>query len=354
MSTSGQVVKWTPGERRVFRLIRQRPGISRVELAEVAGLSTGTVTQIVKRLRQDGLADEGEIIESRGMGRSRIGLKPQADPDRVVGISVRPDLIRYVLADWSGAVREERTIACHTFADQSAVIDRIGQSLASAKTGVCALGLATPGFPVSAREHAEMWAEMLGGQLRVPTRVINNGVAAAIAEEWRWLKNPPADFLLVYFGSGIGGALVHRRRFGRVPAIHPVEVGHVGIAPDGERCICGNRGCVETVASPAARVRLGEVEEYWDQAQRALMYALTSAINVLDVADVVLSGLRQPQLEQFYGTLSERLKVLNTPDGTPVTPRMSVLGDECAALGAALAAMDGFAEAATHFRKGDE
>jgi N-acetylglucosamine repressor len=34
------------------------------------------------------------------------------------------------------------------------------------------------------------------------------------------------------------------------------EIGHVTVAPDGIRCGCGNRGCLETLATDAALVRL--------------------------------------------------------------------------------------------------
>jgi N-acetylglucosamine repressor len=34
------------------------------------------------------------------------------------------------------------------------------------------------------------------------------------------------------------------------------EVGHITVVPDGVRCGCGNRGCLETLATDAALVRL--------------------------------------------------------------------------------------------------
>ncbi len=341
-------INQTPGERRVFRLIRQRPGISRVELAGAAALSTGTVTQIVKRLRDRGLADEGAVSEARAVGRNRVGLRACLEPDRMVGISVRPDLIRYVVVDWSGAVREERTIAAQHLVDQGPVIDRLGQALADQRGTLRGVGLGIPEFPAVIRDQSAGWAENFRRALEVPVTVLNNGAAAAVAEEWRWVEEPPERFLLVYFGSGIGGALVHHRRFGRPPSVHPVEIGHVGISLQGIRCICGNVGCVETVAGPARLARQWEGLEsareraaLVESAEEALIYALSSVINVLQVEQIVLGGLNVPVLERFYGTLIRRLGSLRTPRGAPVKPRLSQIGDYSAAIGAALAAIDG-------------
>ncbi len=341
-------INQTPGERRVFRLICQRPGISRVELADAAELSTGTVTQIVKRLRHRGLADEGAVSEARAVGRSRVGLSACLEPDRLIGISVRPDLIRYVVVDWSGAVREERTIVARHPAEQGPVIDRIGLVLADQRGTIRGVGLGIPEFPAGIRDQALGWAGNFRRALEVPVTLLNNGVAAAMAEEWRWVDDPPERFLLVYFGSGIGGALVHRRRFGRPPSVHPVEIGHVGISPQGVRCVCGNVGCVETVAGPAVLARQWEGlssvparAALVETAEEALTYALSSVINVLQVDQIVLGGLNARLLERYYGTLAAHLERLSTPRGARVKPLLSQIGDHSAAIGAALAAIDG-------------
>ncbi len=345
MSTDFEPEARTPATRRIFRLIRQRPGISRVELAQQAQLSTGTVTQIVKRLRDEGLAREG-MSQSAGLGRHRVGLIAESESMRLLGVSVRSDLIRFILSNWSGTAIQERSIALSPDSDPGAVIERFARSLGEEHIVVKAIGLATPSFPAAAREAGDGYAQILGKLLGQPVLVLNNGAAAAMAEEWHWLDHPPSRFLLVYFGAGIGGALVHPRVGGRPPGLHPVEIGHIGIAPDGERCRCGNCGCVELVAAPAMLARRvngqdgTEQERLRGMAEEAMIYALTSAINVLDVADVILAGLPLPLLERFYGDLTRRLGQLKTPDGMWVRPRLSELGDMSAALGAALAAAD--------------
>lgn len=61
----------------------------------------------------------------------------------------------------------------------------------------------------------------------------------------------------VFVGTGVGGALMAGGRLieGAVRLRRTGEIGHVTLAPDGPRCGCGNRGCLEALASRSAVVR---------------------------------------------------------------------------------------------------
>jgi len=62
------------------------------------------------------------------------------------------------------------------------------------------------------------------------------------------------NFVYVYMGTGIGGGLFLSNQVYRGPFRNAAEIGHVSVAPDGPECYCGNRGCLEAVACPAAMV----------------------------------------------------------------------------------------------------
>ncbi len=90
------------------------------------------------------------------------------------------------------------------------------------------------------------------------------------------------------------------------------ELGHVTVAPDGAICRCGNRGCLETVASPAAIVSLlstglgadvtvAELFEMLAQGHRGAVravadagfaagQALAEAVMILNPALIVVGG----------------------------------------------------------------
>jgi predicted NBD/HSP70 family sugar kinase/transcriptional regulator with XRE-family HTH domain len=56
-------------------------------------------------------------------------------------------------------------------------------------------------------------------------------------------------------GEGIGAGLVVNHAIAHGTGGMSGEIGHVIVEPGGEPCRCGNRGCLEVVASPAAIVR---------------------------------------------------------------------------------------------------
>jgi glucokinase len=56
----------------------------------------------------------------------------------------------------------------------------------------------------------------------------------------------------IFPGTGIGGGCVYDGQLIRGKACSAFEIGHLQVLPNGPRCGCGNRGCLETVASRLA------------------------------------------------------------------------------------------------------
>jgi glucokinase len=85
-------------------------------------------------------------------------------------------------------------------------------------------------------------------------RVHNDAVCAAVGEHWRGAGQGTADLLGVVVSTGVGAGVVVGGRVldgGTGSAGH---VGHVVVEPDGPRCGCGGRGCLEAVARGPAVV----------------------------------------------------------------------------------------------------
>jgi glucokinase len=82
----------------------------------------------------------------------------------------------------------------------------------------------------------------------VPVRIENDANAAAFGEMWAGAGRTLSSFVLLTLGTGIGGGIVHEKKLLNVPA----EIGHMSISADGEKCPCGNAGCLESYASGRA------------------------------------------------------------------------------------------------------
>ena len=217
-------------------------------------------------------------------------------------------------------------------------------------------------------------ATALGEQLGVAVVVGNDVRVAVEAERVLGAGRTYRSFLGVWWGTGVGGAVVVDGRLwlGRGSA---GELGHVVVRQGGARCPCGRRGCLEAYAGRAAmehrarrafakgtKTDLFELMRkhgrdrltsgVWatalvrddelavrlvERAYQALGAGVASAINLLDLEAVVVGGglgtrLGQPGAERIAAAMQPHLFVSDRPPDVVTTE----LGDAGGALGAAL------------------
>lgn len=90
----------------------------------------------------------------------------------------------------------------------------------------------------------------------LPATVDNDANVAALAEA-RLGDERYSEMVFLTVGTGVGGGLVLGGVVYRGPSGRGGELGHMIVAPDGPVCGCGNRGCLEAVASGTALTRMG-------------------------------------------------------------------------------------------------
>ena len=89
----------------------------------------------------------------------------------------------------------------------------------------------------------------LAESLGVPVGVENDVNAAAVGAAALLGAD---DLVYLSIGTGIAAGAVLDGRLRRGANGAAGEIGHLAVDPDGPRCACGQRGCLETVASGAA------------------------------------------------------------------------------------------------------
>lgn len=107
-------------------------------------------------------------------------------------------------------------------------------------------------------------AKLLRTHLKIPVAVINDVQAGTMAVREFGAGRGLRDFACMFIGTGIGGGIVMNGQSYRGYAGMGGEIGHMCVIPeDGPRCGCGNRGCLEAVASRGAIVRriIAEIED---------------------------------------------------------------------------------------------
>ncbi|MFY9611762.1 MAG: ROK family protein [Blastocatellia bacterium] len=86
--------------------------------------------------------------------------------------------------------------------------------------------------------------------------IVENDVNAGVYGEFNaGAGRGSRDLLGVFVGTGIGGGLIVDGKLSRGSSKNAGEVGHIIINAGGPRCCCGNRGCLEALASRVAITR---------------------------------------------------------------------------------------------------
>jgi glucokinase len=123
-------------------------------------------------------------------------------------------------------------------------------------------------------------------KFRVPVLIENDANAAAYGEIWVGAGRKFSSFVLFTIGTGIGGGIIYRRKLLDISA----EIGHMSINADGEKCPCGNSGCLESYAS--ARAILSEAVSSLEKGRESLLKEYyTGNIYKLTAEDIYKAAL---------------------------------------------------------------
>ncbi|HEX4224232.1 MAG TPA: ROK family protein, partial [Pseudonocardiaceae bacterium] len=150
----------------------------------------------------------------------------------------------------------------------------------------------------------------------LPTLLTNDANAGALAERRYGAGRNVADMVYIRLSAGIGAGIVTDGTLLLGATGLAGEIGHLPVASSGPICRCGNRGCLETVASPVAIARL--LAESWHQPitpadlprliaanDRGTLRAIEDAGTAVGTALATLVTLFNPELVVVGGDLAQ-------------------------------------------------
>lgn len=345
----------------VLQLLWHSDGLSRADISRASGLTRATVSDLVTEL-----VDEG-LIEQVGRGPSKVGkpatlLAVRRQSRTIVAVDLRPTFIRGSLIDLAGDFtnRMEMPVDGSDGQDLVAKVEEIVAALISAATSpILGIGIGTPGVVgpegvVELADHLD-WTEMaLGPHLEelfgLPVKIENDANAAALAEfsygAMTDSQETNSNLLVVRVARGIGGGIVldGHPYYGEGSAAG--EIGHIAVAETGPTCrVCGKEACLEGFVSlPAMKEALANgcsIEEVATNAGHWLGVALASAVSVLDVHNIVISGVPDDLNAVLCAATLERLKQRTLSSlGDAIELRPSTLGEDGILLGAMVSVLN--------------
>jgi glucokinase len=172
-------------------------------------------------------------------------------------------------------------------------------------------------FPLGPRTAEEF------GRLTIVENDVNAGVygelKAGAARDAR-------DVLGVFIGTGIGGGLIVNGALYRGSSTGAGEVGHIIIEAGGPRCGCGNRGCLEALASRTAITR--DIRKAIKRGKRSsVAKLLTKETDLLSGKDLKAAYDSRDELVRNAVNRAARLA------GIGIGSLLNVLGPEIVVLG---------------------
>ena len=148
-----------------------------------------------------------------------------------------------------------------------AILDKMAEKQIG-KDQVSGVGIGVPGPVIGEREVAVAvnlhWGyTMLADELEsllggIPVKVGNDANVAALGEMWKGGGEGTKNLIMATLGTGVGGGIIVDGKI--ITGSHGAggEIGHACVDPEEtESCNCGNKGCLEQMASATGIVRLG-------------------------------------------------------------------------------------------------
>jgi predicted NBD/HSP70 family sugar kinase len=367
---------------------------SRQDLSWATGLSTASVSNVVREFIAEGIVTEAGSVDSDG-GRPRALLQMDPDYGRVIGVDVGETRIRVEMFDMTMAMRASADY--HLDAQQQGidvVVDRVNAGLASVladgecdPSAVLGAGIGVPGVVEHEGDETLVYAQTygwdavpLGRLLRpagdFPLYIDNGAKTMGQAELWFGGGRDARQVVVCLMGSGLGASIVTGAP-GRGGTAAAVEWGHTTVEVGGRSCRCGSRGCLEAYVGAGAildRYGLSLPAKDEESALAALVAAedqraaeileetalylgagIANLVNLFGPERIILGGWAGLLLgERLLPAIREAARENSlTHRFAQTSIELGRLGPDTVALGAATLPMERFLDGAMAARPGD-
>ena len=254
----------------VYRLIDLQGPISRIQVADVSQLAPASVTKITRQLLERGLIKEVAQQASTG-GRRAISLTTESAPFHSIAIRLGRNYIEQTIYDLSGKHIVGTAHPFH-YTNQQELIDGLLEHIRkfiadnqNVLRELVAFGITLPGLidpesgVVEYMPHIDVdnlpLSEIISEKYGVACFVGNDIRGLALAEHYFGASKDCKDSILVSVHHGTGAGIIVNGQVFLGYNRNVGEIGHIQIDPLGDKCQCGNFGCLETVAADPAIIR---------------------------------------------------------------------------------------------------
>ena len=251
----------------VFDVIRKYGPTSISKIIKLTNLSIPTVLKIIKDLTNN------NYINIKGKGESNGGRKPfiydfNANARFFIGVEFEIPKVKIIAINlkdiiitrtkYNIIVSENSDTIVNNFISKLWQIKQKSEYITNGK--LAGIGVAISGFIDSKKgisistPRIPHWRNVAIGKyiekkFNVPVYLINDADASMMAEIKFGLKGMIKDLIYINFNEGLGAGLLVNGNLIKGKYGNAGLIGHTTVNPNGLKCICGNKGCLETYAS---------------------------------------------------------------------------------------------------------
>lgn len=251
--------------RRVLDVLRADGPSTRADLVRATGISAPTISKAIASLLDSGVVEETDPAATASAGRPARRLRLATRSARVVGLVIDADRLEAGAAGLDGRILPETWVSTPAPRGYRELLDAAVELLAPlvGSEGVLGVGISSPGLtdhreqrvilsPNLPATNGRQPALDLSRALGVPCRLAQESHALCLAERMVGAARELDDFVVLDATAGLGAGIYQAGRLVQGARGLAGEIGHVTFDPDGQLCGCGNRGCLETLATDRA------------------------------------------------------------------------------------------------------
>lgn len=324
-------------ERLVLALVRRHGTLSKSDLTRLTGLAPQTITTIVNRAAAAGLLLRREPLRGR-LGQPSVPYALNPEGAFSFGLKIDHRSADLVLVNFTGEVKDFERITFEYPTPEDvmrfarASMARMRRKHKQAGTGrIAGLGIASPFYHWNWNEdmgavadRVAAWKEVdireeLDRVSEFPVFLFNDAIVAAGAELMFGSGTSKADFLYIYIGYFLGGALVIDHHLfpgrnglagdlGKMAEKSSAEAPLVEVASLRSLTSSLSKGAQDHIwSSPNEWPDLGPALPIWiESVAEGLAFAVRNAVVLLDIDNVIIDGAMPARVRREIGKAMRR------------------------------------------------
>lgn len=308
--------------------------VSRKDIAKKVNLTPASITILVNEFIKEGIIIEtGETAPTKKVGRKKTYIKLNEEYKYIFGVNIESDEISISVSNLYKELIDTITIPVRKPTSKF-ILDEICKNInflirkhSLTNKTILGIGIGIVGHVDSAlgisRQAYGIFNEpvdlksILEKRLGLEVVVDNNVRALALAETEQYKAS--SNLIFIKYGPGIGASLILDKEIYTGYTFNALEIGHFIVDVEGSRCLCGQKGCLETVGSYTSiyhkiqsEIQNGNLpilEGVWQKEENHIQFD-----NIMELYDreIVLQEIIQETIKYFAVGLINLVKILDT------------------------------------------